>query len=108
MPKITDDDIRQKIAEVEGAAWLEHDAQIAEDGGRRVQDNSVAHALRTYTERRSLEQEKQEDTIYGAVIYGLGGLCRYYVLNSGEVVFSGHHGRSYLKEAEEAGFRIWF
>ena len=42
-------------------------------------------------------------------IYGNAGYNRYFVLGSGEIVFSRHHASRPVKveEAEAQGFRIW-
>jgi hypothetical protein len=43
-----------------------------------------------------------------AIIYGLGGGHRYYLLGSGEVVFSrGHAYAPGIARAEAQGFRVW-
>jgi hypothetical protein len=48
------------------------------------------------------------DVESNGAIYGFGGWNRYFVLNSGEVVFSRLHGvEKVIEKAKEIGFRIW-
>lgn len=109
MIKISDESVREKIAEVEGQEWLNQDAWSERDGSKIAEDTSVAHARKLWEKRRPLRisQDPDHSTVYGAVIYGHGGWHRYFVTHSGEVVYSESHGRSSVKKAEAVGFRIW-
>lgn len=78
---------------------------------------SIAIAIEKFSEKRDsyleFEKEMGEETVnmnqsIGLIIYGLGGSHRYYVLASGEVVFSSHHASDEACIAAEiAGFTIW-
>jgi hypothetical protein len=92
MPKITDPDIVQRIAEVEGPNWI----RDMVDGTTEGDMFSVAAALAMFNKGRWIN----------AIIYGLGGWDRYFVMEDGEVAYSASHGRTNLPKAEAAGFRI--
>ena len=85
---ITDKDLLDKIAFVEGKAWV-HD-----------QDRALRYNELSYSVHEAIQRQTK-------VIYGCGGLDRYFVRNDGRVVFSKHHGNpATQKLAESIGFDI--
>lgn len=78
MITITDSDLEDKIAEIEGKGWKKHHQQWKEASG---QPSTIPNALRMWK-----KNPKHVDSIYGA-----GGWHRYFVRPTGEVVFSTYH-----------------
>lgn len=109
---------------VEGDQWLDLDSQAEIQGSKfclkaaqedwkitlKIIENHVEEYYRTNKIHRMLV-ERNWITLntfgFGGIIYGFLGFHRYFVLMSGEVVFSKSHGKSNAEKAEAVGFRIW-
>lgn len=89
MNKITDTDIIEKIAIVEGLTWME--------------EQNEADASMMFTVKWAVEKAKSG---LSPVIYGFCSTHRYLVRKDGEVMFSAHHGRGRINAARSAGFNI--
>jgi len=114
---ITDPDLPQKFAAVEG-----YSAEALERELASTHANSLGHAIREYDRQRDeyiqfdLNMGETLETInlsasLGFVIYGDGGWNRYYVRVSGEVCFSKHHAAwpkdESIADAQAAGFDLF-
>jgi hypothetical protein len=121
MISITDSDVAQKIALVEGQRWIEDDKHGREMALRGLCfDQSLENAQEKYQEFKNKYIVNSDEKLlpaewqmtinafgYSATIYGLGGWSRYFVLASGEVVFSAGHAQRLVEQAEKVGFFIW-
>lgn len=68
---------------------------------------SLEEVQRLFHERDE-DEEARPDSPTGLILYGAGGWHRYYVLCSGEVVFSRHHSiPERQRDAADLGFRLW-
>lgn len=124
MRKITDPDIKDAIAVIEGDQWQYFDAEEE----KKNNGQSVNDALKQWRNWRLNDTEEalklgessihEDNDMNNIIIYGFLGYNRYYVLWSGEVVFSKSHAtpnrdlphagiKSAITKAKEAGFRIW-
>lgn len=119
MRRIDDPDLRDHMEVVEGSFWrVYHDTTSVDLVRRR---NTIPWALELWQAWRAerKREEPKADATNQIVIYGHGGSNRYFVLYSGEVVFSESHAtpkeprptfgihESAVTVAERAGFRIW-
>lgn len=80
MIRLTDPNLEDKIAQVEGEEWRRH-----HQGWERHSDQSY-----TIASARALLVKTVEERLFSATIYGLGGYHRYHV-HGNSVVFSVHH-----------------
>ena len=97
----SEDDLKAAFDLLEGNGFFKRSAAASDEysvGGIRAWLKGKTYA--------------EEDRGYvAATIYGAGGVHRYHVRNTGEIVFSKSHssnwGRNYVKEAADLGFEIW-
>jgi len=113
---IADKETFQAVGIIEGLSW--HRDQAASEA--RGSEYSYAFALSHWKKRRvKLDElfrsdpdeaayEVEENRTIGAVIYGTGGMNRWYVRLDGEVVFSVRHSSEKMCEhAERLGFELF-
>jgi hypothetical protein len=107
---IQDSDAFDRISQIEGVSWalVQADSPPCDNNWKGV--------------RKQWRQEVAEEKAFGeeaafarfegkpctSSLYGAGGFHRYFILGSGEIVFSRYHaGEKATKKAEAVGFRIW-
>lgn len=98
---ITDPDWIDKIYQVEGKAWL-HMQELAQKRG----DLSYT-VFGAWDKWLSPDRDPE---YFSYVIYGDGGVHRYFVRSDGHIAFSRRHsypvGKNYREIAERVGFDI--
>ena len=104
---IYEDDAFDKMVEVEGPDYIEH----KEDFGI-CSFAAFKKEWEKYFEKNLRRRNAKEFYLEiegNPAIYGIVGLNRYYVLNTGEIVFSPVQAITpeYIERAKEIGFRIW-
>ncbi len=95
------------LTQLESPQWVDRQCKMTR-GEITPTKTSVHHAYRHWLDNRHRANHPDYDVTPDdicAEIYGAGGCNRYYLLYSGEVVFSDAHGRGRALDAEELGFR---
>lgn len=111
MINIRDKNVNTIFAEMEDMDWVDNMCFITDAGNPVVMDvHTRRPALEAFenwlTSQPRDEKELAQST--GICIYGLGGWHRYYVLGTGEVVFSVKHSHEVAqKKATAAGFTLF-
>lgn len=86
--------LRDQIALVEGDVWKAHDERESLDGNHG-------------STRRAVERFLRHDVAgYPLVIYGHGGVSRYFIEAGGVLVFSLGHNRDMADKARAYGFEV--
>lgn len=115
--QITDSDIVQKFVRVEYPHLSEAEQKLCcERELAKEHDQSIAYAIRNFADRRDEYFEGYDFVDYpdlqqqslGFLIYGNGGLHRYYVRANGTICFSAHHSSPEAQaRAQQEGFELF-
>ena len=92
------DETRDAMAEIEGERWLEDQQQSV---GQNMLTNTLEGALRWLR-----GGENDSGGSMGYIVYGSGGVNRWFVRPDGTVRFSMRHGEKKAEDAAAAGFEI--